>query len=158
LTDEIEVVAVEPESPHNAALYEAGKTLLIESVQVGREFCKFMVGIATGAIPTYLALVGLAVGKDYSPSNAEGILLLVAPTLFLAAAGVFAFGCFPVSGTLSLDIPSEIESARTAATDRRRKCALIGFTLFGVGVACAVAGATYALAIEVSPPAALRSG
>ena len=151
MNEEIEVVSVEPESPHNAALYEAGKTLLVETVQVGREFCKFMVGISTGAIPTYLALVGLAVGKSYNPTDLEGVLLLVAPALFLVAAGIFVLGCLPVSGTISLDIPAEIEQARTDATNRRRTCGLIGFIVFALGVACAVAGATYALAIDVPP-------
>jgi hypothetical protein len=157
MTDEIEVLAVGPESPHNTALVEAGKTLLVETVEVGREFCKFMVGISTGAIPTYLALVGVAVGKNYSPTVLEGILLLVAPTLFLAAAGVFAFGCFPVSATMSLDLPAEIEAAREAATKRRDTCALIGFIVFGIGVACAVAGAAYALIIDV-PSTTAASG
>jgi hypothetical protein len=152
MNEEIQVVSSEPETPHNAALYEAGKTLLVETLEVGREFCKFMVGVSTGAIPTYLALVGLAVGKNYTPTELEGVLLLAAPALFLVAAGVFAAGCFPVTATLSLDIPAEIEAARTAASDRRRKFAQIGFIVFAVGVACAVAGATYALAIDVPPP------
>jgi hypothetical protein len=151
MNEEIQVVSVGPETPHNKALYEAGKTLLVETVSVGREFCKFMVGVSTGAIPTYLALVGLAAGKDYDPTVLEGILLLVAPTLFLVAAGIFAIGCLPVRADVSLDIPANIEKARADATNRRQTCGVIGFIVFGVGVACAVAGAVYALAIDVPP-------
>src|SRR5690242_18221621 len=60
---DIQVGPAEPVSPHNQALYEAGKQMLVESISVGREFCKFMVGVSTGAIPLYLALLQLALPK-----------------------------------------------------------------------------------------------
>jgi hypothetical protein len=154
MSDEIEVVGVAPEGPHSAALYEAGKALLVESVQIGREFCKFMVGVATGAIPTYLALVGLATGKNYRPDFMEGVLLLVPPALFLVAAGIFAYGYFPVRTEVSLELPDDIDRARKSNMDRRATCSLVGFIVFGIAVLGAVAGAAYALTIEVPPPPA----
>ena len=57
---EIQVVKTRPISPADQALYDAGKQMLADSVSVGREFCKFMVGVSTGAIPLYLALLALA--------------------------------------------------------------------------------------------------
>jgi hypothetical protein len=112
-----------------------------------------MITVSSGAIATYLALIGLAVGKDYRPSFLAGLFLLAAPVCFLASAGVFAFGYFPAKATLSLDMPGEIEAARSAIVGRRYTCGLIGFVLFAVGVVIAVAAATYGLSIDVPVPA-----
>ena len=41
--------SVQDISPHNKALYEAGKKMLVDSIDVGREFCKFMTTTSLGA-------------------------------------------------------------------------------------------------------------
>jgi hypothetical protein len=149
----IEVDDARPETPHNAALYEAGKQLIVQSIEVGREFCKFMVGTSTAAIPLYLALVGLAVGKDYRPDVGEGALLLLPPVLYLVAAATFAWGYFPVRTKFSADLPEEIDEARGETIKRRYGAAKYGFGIFALATILAVAGAVYALSIDV-PPAA----
>ena len=53
----LELDSVGPLSPHNEALYEAGKEMLISSISTAREFCKFMITVLTGAIPLYLGLL-----------------------------------------------------------------------------------------------------
>jgi len=58
------VVAVSTISPHSKALYEAGKSLLIDSVTTAREFCKTMIGISTGGIPLYLGILSYLLPKD----------------------------------------------------------------------------------------------
>ena len=63
--DTVQADTVEDLSPHNKALYEAGKNLLVESVSVGRGFCKFMTTTTLGAIPINLALLKLVLPKDY---------------------------------------------------------------------------------------------
>jgi hypothetical protein len=136
------------ETPHNAALYEAGKHLIVQSLEVGREFCKFMIGVCTGAIPVYLALVGLAAGRAYRPGFAEGVVLLVPPVLFLAAAGIFAWGYFPVPSRFSADLPHEIEAARAENMDRRYRAAKFGFGLFAVATCVALGDAVYALSLR----------
>ena len=55
--EKIEVSNVVQTTPHNDAIYEAGKTLLIDSITTGREFCKFMITMSTSAIPIYLGLL-----------------------------------------------------------------------------------------------------
>src|SRR5580658_4573032 len=50
MADQLEVARGEPVSPHNEALYDAGKAILVETIEVGRDFCRYMIGIATGAI------------------------------------------------------------------------------------------------------------
>jgi hypothetical protein len=148
MADDVEVTGVGARSPHNEGLYEAGKALMVESVQVGRDFCKSMIGVATGAIPIYIALVGLAAGKDFRPSAGEGAVLTLAPLALLCSATAFAVGYFPKRTTYSLDIPAEIDAARTATLGKRMLWASIGFGLLVVGIALAVAGIFYGLSLE----------
>jgi hypothetical protein len=156
MAEEIGIDDIQPVTPHNKALYEAGTALLTETVEVGREFCKSMIGTAAAAIPIYLSLVGLAVGKDYRPETLEGAALLAAPALFLVAMATFAIGYFPVKSSFSLDVAEEIEDMRVRAADHRLKYAKSGFALLALGVIAAVGGALYALSIDVpsTPPPA----
>jgi hypothetical protein len=96
------------------------------------------------AIPTYLALVGLAVGGEYRPSVGDGIILLVAPGLFLVASALFALGYLPVQRRFSLDLPAEVEEARAGTIRRRYRFATFGFIVFALGTTWAIAGVTYA--------------
>lgn len=102
-------------------LYDAGKTLLVESVAVGRDFCKSTITVATSAIPIYTALVRFAVGKHFRPKFHPGLLLALARSAFLltATATAFALGYFPKRSTFPLDVPAEIENARKAAVSKR---------------------------------------
>ena len=65
-TKEISVENVEKTTPHNKALYEAGKSLLIDSINTGREFCKFMITISTSAIPIHLGLLKFVLPEKYT--------------------------------------------------------------------------------------------
>jgi hypothetical protein len=124
-------------SPHNKALYEAGKSMLIESINVGREFCKFMTTTTIGAIPIYLSLLKLVLPKDYSLTARSELLYIVPALLFIISTIVFIFGYFPQKGTLSLDLPSEIEKERGKTVVRRQKYAITGFVIFCLGVVLA---------------------
>jgi hypothetical protein len=152
--EQVQISEVGARSPHHEGLYEAGKALLVESIEVGRDFSKSMITIATGSIPVYVALVGLAVGKDFRPSLGEGIVLVLGPAAFLLAAASFAIGYFPKKTAFSLDIPSEIETARTATLNKRKLWSTIGFGLLLLGIALAIAGLFYALTLDVPPKAA----
>ncbi len=147
MSNDIEVVSAEPLSPHNEALYEAGKALLIGSVDVGRDFCKSMIPVATGAIPIYLALIGLVVGKEFRPNLHQGVVLTLAPGAFLLATGAFTFGYFPSGTTFSLDLPDEIEAVRTATLTRRKRWASIGVGLLVAGVILSICGIYYGLSL-----------
>ena len=147
MADDIEVTGVGPRSPHNEGLYEAGKALMVESVEVGRDFCKSMIGVATGAIPIYVALLGLAVGKDFRPSAGEGAVLTLAPAALLLSATAFAIGYFPKRTTFSLDLPAEIDAARAATLGKRMRWSYVGFGLLMLGIALAVAGVFYGLTL-----------
>jgi len=121
-------------TPHNKALYEAGKKLLIDSIDVGREFCKFMTTTALGAIPVYLALLSLVLPKDYSLQSYDEIIFLVPPIVFLISSVLFVLGYFPQKGCLSLDLPVEIEKERSLTIRRRYRYASLGFVSFCIGI------------------------
>lgn len=149
--DAIKVTNARARSPHNEGLYEAGKALMVDSVDVGRDFCKSMIPVATGAIPIYIALVGLATGKEFRPSFSEGLVLALAPTVLLLSAAAFAVGYFPKTTTFSLDVPSEIDSARTATVNKRMLWSTVGFGLLLAGIALAIAAVFYGLSLEIPP-------
>lgn len=148
MSEQVEVGDVCARTPHNEGLYDAGRALLIESVAVGREFCKSMITVSTSAIPIYVALVGLAVGENFHPNVRQGLVLVLGPVVLLGATTVFAMGCFPKQATFSLDLPAEIEAARLAIVKKRQRLAVIGFALFVAGVVLSGVGVFYSLSLH----------
>lgn len=130
----VQADTVEEISPHNKALYEAGKGLLIESIRVGREFCRFMTTTSLSAIPIYLALLKLVLPKGYVFESHSGLLYLVPPVAFLAASVVFILGYFPQRSNVSLDLPGKIEEERNKIITRRQRFSLGGFVIFALGI------------------------
>jgi hypothetical protein len=149
---QIQVGEPQPVSPHEQALYEAGKEILIGSLAVGRDFCKFMVGVSTGAIPLYLGLLALALPKDYRPNWWKGIFAITPGAMFLVGAIVFAIGVFPRTSTFSLDIPEEIEQARSSAIRWRGTFASLGFIVFALAVVASIVVTIAALRVKTSEP------
>jgi hypothetical protein len=127
---EIIIESVETTTPHNKALYESGKSILIDSINTGREFCKFMITVSTSAIPIHLGLLKFVLPKDYILSFQNGLIAIIPSILFLIAAIVFTIGYYPQIGLFSLDIIQEIENERTKTIKRRKVTTLWGFTIF----------------------------
>lgn len=132
--NKFELEEVQDITPHNKALYEAGKKLLVDSVDVGRDFCKFMTTTTLGAIPIYLALLKLVLPKDYSLQKYSELKFISPSILFLISTIIFVFGYFPQKGSLSLDLPDEIEREISSTINRRRNYAIWGFVIFCLGV------------------------
>ena len=84
-----------------------------------------MVGVATGAIPLYLALLTLALPKDYRPGWWRGILFIVPGAVFLAAA-----------------------AARRKAIAWRRWLSTAGVALFAAGAVVSIVVVVMALRVE----------
>lgn len=121
-------------TPTNQAIYEAGKAMLVDSVGIGRDFCKFMIGTSMGAIPIYLALVKFVLPEKYVPTVLVGLAALIPAVLFLTAGVVFLIGYFPQAALASLDIPDEIERERRATIRRRHRLSIAGFAVFCAAV------------------------
>ncbi|QQD72818.1 hypothetical protein [Acidithiobacillus ferrivorans] len=128
------IESVEPLSPHAKAVLEAGQQLFLDSVEVGREFCKTMVGTALTAIPVYVGLIKLFLPTGSSPITVIGIGWFVPVVLFLLSAAVSVGGHLPGRTLICLDLPAEIEAALAKATARRFWCGVIAFVFMAAGI------------------------
>jgi hypothetical protein len=105
----------EPLTPHDEALLEAGRKLLVQSLTASADYCKTMIRMSFGAIPVYMTLLKFARSAKATSSGSGGgdLLHAIAPAvLFLGAALTFVYGYFPKSGDISLEDPNAIEQAR----------------------------------------------
>ena len=128
------VVEASPASPHDIALFEVGKALLIQSIEIGRDFCKFMISICAGAIPVYLGLLKFVLPEPYTFTAWQKSFTAVALLLFAFALVVFVWGFFPQRGRFSLDIAEVIEEERRTTIRRRYVCSWAVFLIFLAGV------------------------
>ena len=134
----ITVESVSELTPHNEALYEAGKKLLTESITVGRDFCKSMISINTGAIPIYLGILVFLLPDGYLLGIQRGIIIIIPALLYLLATTIFAFGYLPRTGEFSLDIVDEIAKERQIAISQMKRFIYTGFFCFAVATAMAI--------------------
>jgi hypothetical protein len=153
-TTAVSVANVKPVTPQNEALLEAGKAMFLNSLDVGRDFCKTMITVCSAAIPVHVALVGLAAGKEFNFHVANGALALAGPALYLGALSVFAYGYFPSRGTLSVEDVDSIEKARVGTINRRYDSAQIGTVVFVLGVVMTLVAAMYFFSLPDPAPAA----
>ena len=134
----IQVVSVTDVTPHSKALYEAGKSLLIDSVTTAREFCKSMITISTGAIPIYLGILSYLFPKDYVLGVEAGVTLAVPAIGFLIAAVIFVGGYLPITSKFSLDLIEEIERERDKIISHRRRFVWSGVIVFIISTVAAI--------------------
>jgi len=125
-------------TPHNRALYEAGKTILVDSISTAREFCKFMISLSIAAVPVYVGLLKLVLPNEHTISGHEGVIFFIPAALFLLAAGVFTTGYYPQTMRFSLDIIEEIEGTRLTVIRRRGRLASLGCCAFLAGTVAAL--------------------
>jgi hypothetical protein len=143
----IDIVEVSSITPHSKALLESGKRIVIDSVDVSRDFCKYMISSSLGAIPIYLGLLALFLPNNPVLRPAQGIVILIPVVFFLIASVVFTVAYLPQISTFSLDILDEIEKERARIVRRRSKLTWIGFSVFLIGVFTAVVATVVQLSI-----------
>jgi len=105
--DEVQIL-----SPHERALYETGISILQDSVETSRGFCKISLGTSTGAIPLYLAILALIMPDNYKLNLYDALLLLLPTFGFIVAATLSIIEYLPMSANVSLDILDEIRQER----------------------------------------------
>ncbi|WP_286817744.1 hypothetical protein [Desulfobacter sp. UBA2225] len=138
MAGKIKVEDAQPLTPHTNAIVEAGKRLLIESVETGREFCKSMISITLAAIPTYIGLLKLFILKDHLLSVIAGSFWFVPVVLFVFSATSFVAGYLPTKSIVSIELPDEIEVAMKRAINRRYWFGVSGFVLMCIGIGTGV--------------------
>lgn len=128
------VESAEPLTPHSEAVLEAGRRLVLESVEVGRDFCKSMVGVSLTAIPAYVGLLKLFLPSDASPAKVAGLVWVIPVGLFLLAAAVSVGGHLPGRRSVSLELLEEVEATLAHAISRRFWCGAVAFVAFAIGI------------------------
>lgn len=128
----------DPISPHNEALYEAGKEVLKYSISTSRDFCKHMITVSMGAIPIYLGLLKVVSGDLTNLTLPSALLISLPPGIFLFSAIIFIFGYLPKYDEISLDIVEDIKRSIDTAIVRRRKLITIGVLSFIIACSLAI--------------------
>lgn len=134
----IRLVKSQPASPHSKALYEAGKTILVDSLETGRDFCKSMISTSMGAITFYIAILTFILPDNYILGIAAGGLIVSPAIGFLITSVIFIFGYLPRIGELSLDDLEEIERERNRIITHRTTFIRIGLSFFIISTLCAL--------------------
>ena len=132
--EQMRVAEVSPMTHNSEALFEAGKALLIQSIEIGRDFCKFMISICAGAIPVYLGLLKFVLPEPCTFTAWQKSFVAIPLLLFAFALLVFVWGFFPQRGRFSLDVAEVIEEERRTTIRRRYACSWAGFLIFLAGV------------------------
>ncbi len=125
-------------SAQDRALLEAGNKLLVDSIDVGRDYNKSMIGIASGAIPLYLGVLKLGLPDKYVPTNQTLVIWGIPVVFFLVSMLLFSLGYFPARQNVNINNIDGISDARTRNINRRRCYALAGFAFLAAGI---IAGA-----------------
>lgn len=131
--EKIKIERVEKITPHNEALYQSGKDLLVDSINSSKDFCKDMIKISISAIPVYIGLMKFILPENYYSIVSNNIYILFPTLLFLASSIIFIIGYLPKKVIFSLDIIEEIEAARKSILRRRTNYMIIGIILFFLG-------------------------
>ena len=120
------------------ALLEAGKHLLLNSVDDARNYCKQMINVAIGAIPIYLSILKLWVPQPQVTLFQSKAFMSAPAFLFLLAALSFSLGYLPLRYEMNIDNIDSIEKVRSQLMSYRGKFGTFGFLLFCLGVVLAV--------------------
>ena len=135
---ELKVKSVGNVTVHQEAIIEAGKKIIVDSIVIGRDFCKHMISVNTGSIAVYLALVKLLYSAEETISLSNAKHLIIPPLLYLFAAVIFTLGYFPNMKKFSMEVIEEIEHARLTLIKTRRRFTIVGISVFLLATLLAV--------------------
>ena len=121
-----------PLSIHDEAIIEVGRRLFVESVDVTRDFAKQMITVSTGAIPVYVALLGLA---GLRRRDVTTLVLASLPSVaFLVAGLCFVLALLPRKEFFSVQILDQMQEARRNLLRKRYRWILVGLAVFGASI------------------------
>lgn len=135
----VEVVpgSVAPLSIGEEVVIEAGRRLFLESVEVSRDFARQMITVSSGAVPIYVALLGIA---DLRHRSTSSLVLVSIPALvFLSSTLFFVLALLPRKALISVQILDDIREARNRLMSARYLWIKLGLAIFGAGVCSALA-------------------
>jgi hypothetical protein len=117
------------------ALLEAAKQLQADSISVGRDYNKSMLGLTLSVIGAYLAIATfLTSHRNLGPST---LVMLSPVVLQLISAAIFTIGFHVRLRSWSLDLPTDIRRTLHSLTIWRYRAGLYGTTLLLLSIALA---------------------
>ena len=116
--------------------FKFGETLIQDTVNLTREFCKLMITVTAGAIPVYMGLLKFTIEHSYSDIS---LIHYVSPFLFLLACLIFIYGYLPKFGlTVSFVRLGYNEVAYRKLIKRRQRVIMLGIATFVSGSGTAI--------------------
>ena len=129
-----DILEGEPISPYTEKWAAVGRKLLEESIEVGRDYSKFMIQFSIGAVPVYIVLLKFL--KDGMASKTTialpySLIFLLLPTmLFLISSMIFIIAYYPKSAGILVNTVEDIRNIHQRLLNRRHKMNLIGTIFF----------------------------
>ena len=117
------------------ALFEFAKNAITNSIDVLKDFIKFMVPLTTGLITVYFALLEfLGIKTVTNVQILTTSLLIIPPILLLISLGLFIWVAFPIKSTIVGGNLDSIKHYRNKTFYRKYTPSIIGGFVFIVGI------------------------
>lgn len=129
-------------SQYDKAVQEAGKKLFVDSIEVGRSFCSFMITTSVSSIPLYLSIIAYVNSGDKAFLNLDftSKIIVISPCFaFILSMIIFIIGYLPNIGEINLDNLHKVAEVIQRIVNRRRKIINFGLIIFVFSVLNAIA-------------------
>lgn len=118
---------------------EVGMQILKESISVGREYSKFMLGFTFSAIPIYLGLYKYVKESMMQSMQIEQLIIFFLPVLLcLVSSVLFLFAYYPKNVKFIISAIEDIKRAHQIIIVRRQLFCFAATLLFLLAVISAV--------------------
>jgi hypothetical protein len=134
MSDASEKENVRPLSARSAAILDASKALIDDSVSVVREYCKTMISVSLTSLGIFLAVVSTITKQPltlYKPVAATCSLLFLSAVLFIVSL-------FPKSISFNPTFINDSENALRTLIVRRKRWAIIATCVYLIGIGIGV--------------------
>lgn len=118
-----------PLSIRSRAIMEAGKGLVINSFDSGKEYCKHMMTISASSIPVYVGLIGY-----FMKDSEMGFQIVIPAILLLLSLLLFGLGLLPLTAEVNIENITEMEKFRNRVIRRRFIISLIGYCIYSTAI------------------------
>jgi hypothetical protein len=120
------------------AFSEVGKDILKNSRTTLREFSNYMTSISSGAIATYILIVGLLIPKNTILYSDYYVIIIIPAIIYLICIVIFNLAYYPRGSRLNLNSIDSIEITHKKIIRDRHKYITAGMYLFLISTGIAI--------------------
>ena len=139
-------------STQDQALLDAGKSLLVSSTTVGRDFAKTMAPVCTGAITLYFAVLKIVAPNKTYFSVWDGLVIVIPALAFILASACFIIAFTPRLQSVSLNVLADLSNALDKIIIRQHRWNRNGLWIFALATTLSSIGLTLAMLRWQLPP------